>query len=40
MKKVYSKPEIKTEEIEIGVYGNYGNNDKPSGWDWGNDWWK
>ncbi len=27
MKKTYSKPELKTRKIELGVFGNYGLKD-------------
>lgn len=27
MKKNYKKPELKTRKIELGVFGDYGNND-------------
>ena len=28
MKKTYAKPELKTRKIELGVFGEYGQNDR------------
>ena len=29
-KKLYTKPELKTRKIELGVFGDYGNGDRES----------
>jgi hypothetical protein len=36
MKKTYSTPQIRTEFIEVGVFGNYGcgDGDDGGGYDW------
>jgi len=35
MRKDYSKPELKSEVIEVGVYGDYGGDGGQGGGPWG-----
>lgn len=45
-KRVYFKPEITTEDVEMGVYGTYGSNEEPGEdvwalfWEWYNNYYK